>query len=365
MSPKIEIPETADAMIQNQFLSSKATRIFAGIVCLLALLFAGACGSQKDSREPQWVPAPMAADDKPLPASRGQLVDRVVAWVNDRPVTLSETEEALFHYQNRGKMEPGPVTEARLMEALQTYIDDLLILSRTEEAREQMPSEFIENRIQQALLNMEENEGGGEKLDRLLQSMGKTREDLRDELRKWLRHEWLVTQAVNSQVHVSDADVEAFIEQRKKQGEAVERYHLYHVFCPLSPNMPDADVAEIHAALEKISKEAKSVRDFKDRSDAFARKYSRLGALSGFLDNIEASELQAELVESLRKMQVGETSPPIRSPRGLHVLYLYRKTDPREILHAQRYREARESMVRSLREQSTIQILKPLIGSEL
>ena len=79
--------------------------------------------------------APLAARGQAELPFEAHTLDRIVAWIDDEPVTLSETEKALAEYQARGDIAQGNPDRANLRKALQMWIDEQLILRAADRDR--------------------------------------------------------------------------------------------------------------------------------------------------------------------------------------------------------------------------------------
>ena len=73
---------------------------------------------------------------------------------------------------------------------------------------------------------------------------------------------------------------------------------------------------------------------------------------------LSPGQLQPELSAALEKTEPGRSTKPVRGARGVHVLYVERKTDARQILFARRYEAERKKWIQELRRKATIQTVK-------
>ena len=296
-----------------------------------------------------------------LPEGRSKLVERIVAWVDAEPITLTEVEEALFQYQNDGLVEKGAINERRLRKALERLIDETLILTAAKKAEIKVSAETVDNRVGTMIDKVVEREGGKEKLEATLAKAGKTVEKLRGKLRERTRREMTIALAVGSQVVVTPSDVTTFEAERRAKGLPTERYHLSHLFIPVEPDASEdrwkAALVEGHAVRLEAAREG----DFAEVALKWAKSHAALGARGGDMGIFTVDSLKPELARQLPGLEVGSSGPPVRAEKGVHVLYLEGKTTAREILFAQRYEERKIKWAKELRRTATIQTVETLL----
>jgi len=291
----------------------------------------------------------------------GRTVDRIVAWIDDEPVALSEVEKAITEYQARGDVPIGPPDLGRMRRALQFWIDEELLLREAQRLGVEAPGEVIDNEVDPMIERIESREGGPAEFDRLLERTGETRASLRDRLRRQLRREWTIARFVQSRVNISDADVQAFEKERQAQGQATVRYHVSHFFLPMPPTASESDWKEAEEAGYQLRMAAARGGDFLAAAQELAQRRTAQGAQAGRLGALEPSELDPALLAALKNTDVNRTTDPIRTDRGVHVLFLERTTTARQILSALRFDEEKAKMVAELRNRSTIRVIDPAL----
>ncbi|MBN1867565.1 peptidylprolyl isomerase [Candidatus Sumerlaeota bacterium] len=292
------------------------------------------------------------------------VVDRIVAWVDNEAITLGEVEEALSEYQSSGDVSSGPPTLPRLREALAPMIDDRLILRAAERAGIDVPAEAADNRVDALIRRMSEVQGGEDALEAVLRRAGRSVASLRDQLREQTRRDWTIAQAVNGRFSIGDDEVARFEQERERQGEPTRRYYLSHLFFPLSPSAPEEVWQEAMTQAHDARIEAERRGDFAGVAAEWARRLADRDVQGGPLGSITPSEMLPELAVAARDLEPGQSSAPVRTGKGVHVLYMERKTTAREILHAQRYDQEKARWAGQLRLEATIRILDPDLRTE-
>jgi len=300
-------------------------------------------------------------DARPTTLSALRLVDRIVAWVNDEPITLSEVEEALVRLQGNGSLPRGPINERNLRRALEMLVDETLLEAAAVKMGVAVPVETVDNRVEVLLARIEERQGGRERLEAFLADAGETRERLRERLRGQVRRDWTIGQAVGSRFTISESDVEEFRRERRAAGLPAERYRLSHAFLPVPAGAAAAQWDRAESEVHALRIEAERRGDFSRTVADWAKRHAAEGALGGDLGTVEADEIQEELARLLPGLEEGASSEPVRTARGVHLLFLDQKTTAKQILFARRFEEERIRWAEELRRAAAIQISERLV----
>ncbi len=291
-----------------------------------------------------------------------QLVDRIVAWIDNEPVALSEVEEALVQYQAEGEIPRAGTKESLLRRALDRWVDEQLMFKAAEKAGVKPAPETIDSQVLARLRSVEENEGGRENLDALLKIGNVDREWFRERLRRLVTREWTIAMAISMRVQVTDAEVTAFEEKRKAEGKPTVLYRLAQAFLPLSESAPETQVEAAITDLTDMRLKAVKTTDFLATASEWAGRHAAEGAEAGILGAFAPGDMNFEsLDKAMQTLEVGRSSEPIRTPRGLHVLYLESKISGRQLLFKERYESEQKKWVEQLRSASNVQVATPLL----
>jgi peptidyl-prolyl cis-trans isomerase SurA len=291
----------------------------------------------------------------------GQVLERVVAWVDDEPVMLTELEEALVQYQSDGTLAPGPTTEENLRAALKRYINEKLILRQAKKQGIKVEPEELDNRVDALIERLAERNGGIEAFNAAISARGITPVVFRQRLREQMEQEWMIARALSGRISITDEEVRDFVAQREAEGKPVKRYALTHAFLTVAPEAGTEAWDEAEADLYMLLAKARRKGDFTAEVVAWAKARTKEGGEAGSLGIVSPDELDPALAKALEKLKEGESTEPVRTDRGVHVLHLQRITTPREILHAERYREARKEWVTKLRRDASIQTVGKIL----
>jgi peptidyl-prolyl cis-trans isomerase SurA len=255
-----------------------------------------------------------------------ELIDRVIAVVEDRALLLSELEMEYRRYLFENKITSlPPEEEARLRaEFLDQLVAKLLLAVHAEQVGITVSDAEIDDELERALEDARTQAGGDEAFERELERAGMTELQLRTQWREQIRvrrlYEGLMRKEFWKEGAVSEQEVRAYY--REHQAELPRRPEtvaLAHILI-----LPGSDEAAREAAKRKIEEIEKKIRDGMDFAEA-AKQYSedpsaKFGGSLGFirLEDIGSPPFE----EAARKLVVGEMSPPVLTRFGWHLILL-------------------------------------------
>ncbi|HSG76561.1 MAG TPA: peptidylprolyl isomerase [Burkholderiales bacterium] len=258
------------------------------------------------------VPAAAAARD-------AVLVDRVVAVVNKDVITLTElaqrTERAAAELRRQRIAAPE-------RGVLQRQVLERLVLDKAQlQLAESTGLRVDELQLDRAVQRVAQNNGMAlAEFRRVLERDGIDFEEFRAELRQQILLARLRDREVEDRVQVSEAEIDAFLEDNKAGlADAVE-YDAAHILVRVPEQASPEQVAQARARAARVREEARAGADFA----RLAASHSDAGdALQGgALGWRTPGRLPELFAEALRDMQPGTVSELLRSPAGFHVVKL-------------------------------------------
>jgi len=256
--------------------------------------------------------------------SDAKVVDRIIAIVNDDVITLGDLNKLVIDRAreletsyNLSPKEAREKAESERQDLLQQMIDQLILVY---EARRRKIT-VTESEIQEYLNAIKSQAGitSDEEFVKELRKQGYTLRGYRDEVRKRIMADKLLTQELAGKTEVSDEEVEKFYREHMDQLKSAskEKIHLRHIFIKL----PFSD-DEKRKAFEKATEAYKGLSSG-EKFESVARNYSDSKQIR--LGSFKAQELQMlnpGIYSAALKLKVGEFSKPIESPTGYHIIRL-------------------------------------------
>lgn len=252
-----------------------------------------------------------------LPAGgRADVIERVVATVNDEAIFLSDLRRRAVPFLDRLMQAP----EAQRLPALRQLYEELLSRLVDEELIEQaarrMQVRVTSRDVERAVRNVIRQNGLTEQeFWEAVRAQGYTEAQYRSDLRRQLLRFKVLNQRVRGRVNITEADVRRTYERRVRQANRSLRFRTSHIFLPVAETAGATEVAEVRA-------EARAIRS--DLTvESFADAIATYGG--GELGWLRQGDLPEELESTLLTMDSGEISQPVRGSSGFHIFLLHER----------------------------------------
>ena len=255
-------------------------------------------------------------------AARVQLVDRVVAVVNDEVITryeLNEQKRAVAAQLKRQGVALPPEGELDA-QVLQRFINEKVQLQYAKEYGVRADDETVNASVQRIVTD---NKMSMPQFVNALKGDGVTLEKFRDELKNEIVLSRLRDREVESRVVVTDSEIDAYMALAKTQGANQAEYSLAHILI-LVPEQATPDQIETRKKrAEEAEKQLKSGTAFGQVAAVFSD--SNDAVQGGALGWRQADRLPALYATAANTMKVGDTSAVLRSANGFHIVRMLDK----------------------------------------
>ncbi|MBW2546793.1 MAG: SurA N-terminal domain-containing protein [Deltaproteobacteria bacterium] len=246
--------------------------------------------------------------------ARADVVERVVATVNDEAIFLSDLRKRAVPFLPQVAEAPTETERASRLkdlyeELLNVLVDDQLLRQLAAGSGIRVTEADVDSAIENLRL---QNNMTEEQLAQALDAQGFTKAQYRRDLKRQLLRLKVMNERVRSRVNVTEEEVRARYEQRAR-GEGSElRFQVSHIVVP---------VAEGASAIQVAAKrqEAKTLRASLTPENFNARA-TQLGG--GDLGWLSQGDLPEELERELLQLSTGEISAPVRGSSGFHIFFL-------------------------------------------
>lgn len=267
-------------------------------------------------------PAPADAQQE----NEGELIDRVIAVVEDKALMQSELELEYRRYLFQNQLESlPPEQEAELKkEFFEGLVADLLMAVHAEKTGVEVSEEVIDEEVDRAIEDSRRAAGGDVAFERELENAGLTVRQLRAQWRDKIRArrliENLMYREVMQEVEVTEGEIRAYY--RENLDDLPERPASVSLAQILI--MPETSPDVENEALRRIREIRERIEGGMEFAEA-AREYSEdpSADYGGSLGYLELDDLGSEPFEkAARKLIVGEVSEPVLTRFGWHLIRL-------------------------------------------
>ena len=303
-----------------------------------------------------------------------QVVDEVIAQVNDDVITLSmlkrETEQRIEALKQNGMTEQQARDEVskRQAELIATLINEKLLLQKGKEL--DLATE-IEAEVNRRLLQIAQEQGINT-IEKLYQAMRDSKldpEDVRRTMRAEMMKQAVLQAEVDRRVYLgfSGDEIKKYYDahlDKFRKPESVKLSELYLV-------TTGKDEAAVKARALELIAQIRAGADFAALAAANSER-EKNGARTapqdkGYVGEFDIPSLREDLVAALKNVPAGGVTEPIRTPEGWQILRVDARTPAgaaptfndnrvREAMLMERQPKEREAYLQTLRNEAFIKV---------
>jgi len=337
---------------------------------------AGPAAAQSAPTAPPPRPAgAQSAPTAPAPAdveSRGIVLDRVVAVINDEALTLSEVQEEGQPFIRKVLQDYiGSEREKRVIEVEKRVLDDLIdrrLMLQVAKREGNIPSPAeVKGAIED--LKKSNNITTDDEFRALLRAEGLTVEQVQRSVTERMAIGRMMARQVRATIIVDEEELKRYYATHEEKYRREPEAKIHHLLITSQPGeSAQATQARAEAAAAKIRAGADI--------DAVAREYVP-GAAGADQMVVKRGELSPEIEKAAFDDPVGSVGPLVQTESGWHIIRVdQRQSDPvvpyaeareaiREAIFQEKFEVKRKEWLAKLRQQSYIQIVMPAAGQLL
>ncbi|MBS3819219.1 peptidyl-prolyl cis-trans isomerase [bacterium] len=288
--------------------------------------------------------------------SGGEVIEAIVAVVNDDVITLSEyRKEFEKQYQNLRSQYEGEEFTQRYdnlkKNLLESMITDLLLFQEAKK-RDMDVSEQVRRTIEN--IKKENAIESDEKLKQLMRQQGINFEDWKEQIERNQMKQAVIFSEVVRDISVDDSDLVEYYNQHKEEFVEPEEYELSAIY-----------VSSQDKSKEEVEKKKKDILEKLDSGEKFAQVASEYGEgpekkSQGSLGTFKKGELAENLEKAVEKLEVGERTPWIKIQNGWYLYKLKGKKEKRVKPFDEVRKKIEEKLFNQKREKKMQQFLQEL-----
>ena len=252
-------------------------------------------------------------------SDRGEMLDRVAAVVNDGVVLSSELDEQVAEITTRIS---GQGMEMPPAAVLRQQVLDRLVLQEIQMQRAQRAGIRINDEaLNSALADVAQRNGIPlADLPKVLASQGVDYNAYRESVRREMTTQVLRQRDVLQRINVSPREIEQFIAKDTNRPSEANEYNLSHILIAVPQDPSTQQLEEAARRAEDVSRRARAGEDFAQL--AIANSNSQTALEGGALGWRRGPEIPTVLADLVVQLKAGETSEPLRTPSGYHIVRL-------------------------------------------
>lgn len=246
-------------------------------------------------------------------------LDRVVAVVNTEVITARELDQRMVfvEQQLRAQKVQGPPRDALMKQVLERMIVDRAQMQRARD----LGLRVDEGQVDRALGRIaDENRIPVSELRRRVEGEGTPFARFRDDVREQILLTRLREREVESRVQVSEADVDAFLAESATQASPGSELNLAHILVRVPEGASAEQIDDRRRRAEDLARQIKTGADFGRLAASFSDGPEAMSG--GSVGWRPADRLPQLFVDAVARLKPGESTGPLRSPAGFHLVKL-------------------------------------------
>lgn len=303
-------------------------------------------------------------------SAASEVLDRIVAVVNEDIILLSELEERMEPYAQRIRQQGFDQDRERQMlfnvreEMLNRLVDEKLTDQEIKRNDIQVGETEIDSTIERIKAA---NTFTDEDLRRFLEQEQMTMEQYREQIREQLLRTRLVNYQVKSKIVITEEEIRAYYDSHPEIYGGTIRYHLRNILVRVPDFATDTEKQAISEQMQQIRSRIEAGESFAD----LARSYSQgpAAADGGDIGEFSKETLSPKIQAALDGLAPGQATAVLDTDQGFQLFYVeaVNRTEGkpldsvREEIHQKLFAEVVDkkflSWLEDLRSQSHIKII--------
>jgi peptidyl-prolyl cis-trans isomerase SurA len=259
-----------------------------------------------------------AGTSAPASPYGGQVVERIIARVNDRIITSSDyqrAEQELNQEERQRGASMQEMADAR-RNLLRNLIDQQLWLSKGKQLGITGETELI-NRLN--VIRKQYHFSSLDDLQKAAEQQGVSYEDFKANIRNQIITQDVMRQEVGAHINITPGEVREFYNEHKDEYVQPESVHLAEILVSTGSNDSDAKkVAAAEAKAADIEAKLHAGGNFSELAKSFSD--GPTAASGGDLGTYKHGELAPIFQEKVFNLKAGQYTQPIRTKQGFVIL---------------------------------------------
>ncbi len=253
--------------------------------------------------------------------SAAELVDRIVAVVNDDIIRLVELNKEFepIEKQIRLKNYP-PEKERRLIEeerlnTLNNMVDEKIVDQKIHETGITISESEVDGAIEHI---KSINHFSQEEFEAALTASGLNFKEYREQAKKQLLRNKLVSHEVTSSIVITQTDIQAYYEAHPDLYQAQKKYRLRNIFMAYPKD--DSARPAVRSRMDQAYKALQNGASFEEIAKTYSEGINSVDG--GRLGLFSAEELTGNIRSAVADLTPGRFSPVIETENGFQILYV-------------------------------------------
>jgi peptidyl-prolyl cis-trans isomerase SurA len=252
-------------------------------------------------------------------ATRGELLDRVVAIVNDGVVLNSDLDaqiDAITERMRQQRLELPPQNVLR-QQVLERLVVQEIELQHAGRAGVKVTDEMLNSALTDVA---KRNNITLTQLPDTLKQQGIDYPSYREEVRKEITLTVLRQRDVLQHISITPREIDQFLDKQARTPSEHSEFNVSHILISVGQEASPEQIDAAAKRAQEVYERAKGGEDFAKLAVAYSNSQTALEG--GALGWRKGSELPTFLSDTVAKLKPGEVGEPLRTPTGFHIVKL-------------------------------------------
>lgn len=256
-------------------------------------------------------------------AQESEIVDRIVAVVNNEIITLYDLNRAFAPYVNNIKaLNYTPEKERQTLFKVRQDILEQLINSMLADQQVKRDKITVTQKEINATIERfkESRQLTDEQLRQGLESQGLTMEEYRKEIEEQILRSKLVNREVKAKIVITKEDIKEYYESHREKYAEEKKYYLWNVYIKVASDSSSIEKSNARSQIEAAALKLKQGQSFVSLVDELNKSsFAVRGSDLGFY---RLEELSEQLRQVVKDMAAGEFSAVLHTNFGYQIIYV-------------------------------------------
>ena len=288
-----------------------------------------------------------------VPAGGDEIVERIVAVVNDDIITYLEVQKELSPYEAQIKaVGYDPEKEQQMLyrvrsDVVEKLVDQKILDQEIKRYKITVSDQDIDNdieRIKESKLWTDED------FRKALEYEGMTIESYREKLKEQALRARLLNTVVRANIVITEEDIASYYASNIEKYQGELKYHLRNIIMRV---LEDAGTEGKRSVLEKMEN-IKAALENGASFESLARQYSEsvLAKNGGDLGILPYKDFSSQLKQALEGLSIGQHTGVLDTDQGFQIFYIENILTENEILLEEAYSEIESTLYKELSEKA-------------
>ena len=251
-----------------------------------------------------------------------ELLDRVIAIVDSGVVMESELNKRVKEIVDRLRETETDLPPLNILE--EQVLDRLIIEEIQMQIADRAGIKISDTEVNKTLLGIaSQNSLSLEEFRQNIEAQGSSYKDFRNTVRKEMIIQRVQRGKVGGRVEISEQELENFINSEEGRTKLAEQYNVQQILISIPGTANEAGVEKANGQALDLLERIKEGESFSKLATTYSSGQNALEG--GSLGWRTATELPSLFAKEVSTLKVGETSEPIRSGAGFHLIHLAEK----------------------------------------